>query len=74
MVFCFGNCSDLGWETIVLEWSRNNFEITRTIHLKSEGTDRTIFEPEYFFNLKVSISSIILEKQLKCQLEQIIGM
>ena len=50
MVFCYQNCSDLQWEKIVLVIEKNFpgwrpriskiFEITRTIHSNSEGSEQ----------------------------------
>ena len=46
MAFCFENCSALLWQKLLLRFF---FEITRTIHLTSKCTVRTICEAEYVF-------------------------
>ena len=65
MVFCFKYCSDQILEKIVvvIEKKKTEFEERKV----------RIFETEYFFNLLLGVS-LISNKQLKCQLKQIIVM
>ena len=69
MVFCYKNCSELLWEKNVLVIKKNFwnsrlkaknlqiFEITRTIHSNSDGSEQFLVT-ECFFNLFLKVSHV----------------